>query len=185
MKCPIPVPSLIALSLLSLSLAACSSGGNAAAAKSYDPCKLLTAGDVNALFPGAEVKVTRHDTKPNPVGMKLCFYSASGTDQKFAQLSVISSADAPATMVEKGSLRPFYDEERKFLDADQIQEVPGLGDAAYYGGSGLKVGAGLHALDDKHGVKIDAIVGLGFGNDDAAQHLKMEKAIVEKALSRL
>jgi len=185
MKYPAPVIPLVALSLLFLSLTACSSGGNATMAKSYDPCKLLTIDDVKALFPGGKIKANRHDTEANPVGMKICFYSASDTDQKFAQIVVTSVADAPDAVVDKGSLRPVYDNERKFLDADQIQEVSGLGDAAYYGGSGLKAGAGLHVLDDKHGVKIDANVGLGFGNDDEAEHLKMEKAIVEKALTRL
>lgn len=181
----IPIPSIALVTLLLITLTACSSSGTTSTAKSYDPCKLLTVDDVKALFPDGNIKATRHDTEANAVGMKICFYSASDTDPKFAQISVMSRADAPAAMVDKGSLRPFYDNERKFLDADAIQDVPGLGDAAYYGGSGLKAGAGLHVLDDKHGVKIDASVGLGFGNDDAAQHLKMEKAIVEKALSRL
>ena len=177
------IPSIILLTFFSLT--ACSSGSTSSARKSYDPCKLLTANDVKALFPGGEVKLSRHDEKANPIGIKICFYSASDTDQKFAQLAVTSAADAPPAMLDNGSLRPVYDNERKLLKAADLKEVPGLGDAAYYGGSGLRAGAGLHVLDDKHGVKIDISVGLGFGNDDAAQHVEMETAIAEKALTRL
>ncbi|MGA8259859.1 MAG: hypothetical protein WB783_06555 [Arenicellales bacterium] len=177
------IPSIILVTLFSLT--ACSSGNTASARKSYDPCKLLTADDVKALFPGGEVKVTQHDKKANPIGIKICFYSASGTDQKFAELAVTSAVDAPPAMVHNGSLRPMYDNERNFLKAADLKDVPGLGDAAYYGGSGLKAGAGLHVLDNKHGVKIDVSVGLGFGNNDAAQHVKIETTIVKKALARL
>lgn len=178
--------SLVSVALFTVvSVAACSSGTAKSALKSYDPCKLLTANDVKALFPGGKVEQTQHDTKANPVGIKICFYSASATDQKFAELAVTSAADAPPNLVDKGSLKPAYDNERQFLNAADLEDVPGLGDAAYYGGSGLKPGAGLHVLEDEHGVELNVIVGLGFGNDDKAAHLKMEKAIAQKVLSRL
>ena len=49
----------------------------------------------------------------------------------------------------------------------------------------MKIGAGLHVLDNEHGVKIDLNIGLGFGNSDEAEHIRIEKALAEKALSRL
>lgn len=152
---------------------------------SYDPCDLLTTADVQGLFPGNTITLDQHDTEPNPVGMKICFYSASDDDMKFAQLAVTNVADAPSGIVDGKSLRPLYDSELGFLEPADIQEVTGLGNAAYYGGSGLKPGAGLHVLSDAHGVKLDISVGLGFGNDDQSAHLNMEKAIAKKALSRL
>lgn len=153
--------------------------------KSYDPCQLLTEADVLELFPNGEITLDQHDMEPNPVGMKICFYSTSSEDQSFAQLAVTNAADAPAGIVNSGSLRPLYESELEFLEPADIQEVAGLGTNAYYGGSGLKPGAGLHVLDDAHGVKLDITVGLGFGNDDEAAHLNIEKSIAEKALSRL
>ena len=152
---------------------------------SYDPCKLLTSADVQALFPNGTITLDQHDTEANPVGMKICFYSTSDDDQGFAQLAVTNAADAPDTMVDGGSLRPLYENELAFLESADIQEVSNLGDAAYYGGSGLKMGAGLHLLDDAHGVKLDITVGLGFGNDDQSSHLDIEKKIAKTALSRL
>lgn len=152
---------------------------------SYDPCELLTASDVGEFFPEATVTLDRHDTEGNPIGMKICFYSASEEDMKFAQLAVITAAEAPSGIVEGNSLRPLYDSERALLNPSDIQEVSGLGNAAYYGGSGLKVGAGLHVIEDTHGVKIDISVGLGKGNSDQAEHIRIEKALAEKALSRL
>jgi len=153
--------------------------------KSYDPCDLLTVADLTEVFPGSTPVLSRHDTEANPVGMKICYYDISEKSMNYAQLAVINVADAPANIVKGNSLKPLMDSEKSFLQAGDIQTVEGLGDEAYYGGSGLKPGAGLHVLDNQHGVKIDISVGLGFGSSDQAEHLKIEKALAEKALSHL
>lgn len=191
MKRSIPLLAIAAL----MTLSACSPSNTvtdtptqdktASASKSYDPCDLLTASDMEELFPGGTITLDRHDTEGNPIGMKICFYSASEDDMKFAQLAVMTAAEAPSGIVEGNSLKPLYDSERAMLNASDIQEVTGLGDAAYYGGSGLKAGAGLHVLENTHGVKIDLTVGLGIGNTDQDEHVRIEKIMAEKALSRL
>lgn len=152
---------------------------------SYDPCNLLTAADVQAAFPGGIITLTHHDTEPNPAGLKTCFYSASETDQKFAQLAIVNVKDAPSGIKQGSSLKPLYDSEKNLLQPSDVQEITGLGDEAYYGGSGLKLGAGLHVLDVAHGVELNLTVGLGFGNTDQPAHIKMEKEMAEKVLSRL
>ncbi|MFA5048832.1 MAG: hypothetical protein WC516_07450 [Patescibacteria group bacterium] len=156
----------------------------AIAGKSYDPCDLLTKDDVAMIFPGGDIKLTRHDITANVVGQKICFYSASETDQKFAQLSIVSSADMAETVKSGGeNAERLFSETRDTFSS--TTPLSGLGDDAYYGGSGLNIIAGLYVLDQAKGVSINVTVGLGLGNTDQKKHMDIEEALAKKILSRL
>jgi len=152
----------------------------AAVSQSYERCTLITIAEIQSYFPGAEIKISRADTQPNAVGQKICYWSAGDAEMKFVQLSVGSNADIKSGRIKVEEL---YENEKKM--AEGIKEVTGIGDTAYYGGSGLKVGAGLHVLINKKSVKLDLMVGLGTGNSDEQQHLDIEIALAKKVIERL
>ncbi len=158
----------------------------AVSGKSYDPCDLLTADDVAAYFPGEQVKQDKHDTTANAIGQKICFYSVGDTDQKFAQLSLIATADMNAGMKASGqNAETLFNQEKDLLDAKDLTTINGLGDVAYYGGSGLGLGKGMNVLKNSKGVKFNVVVGLGFGNDDQQKHIDIETSLSKKVLERL
>lgn len=149
-------------------------------AASYDPCILLTEEDVIKALNVPTAKNARHDTEANQIGQKICFYDADEDDMMSAQLSITNSADMKNVAL---SLESLFINEKTLLDS--IQEINGIGDDAYYGGSGLKLGSGLHVLVKNKGVKFTVSVGLGFGNDDDKTHIRIEKELAEKIIARL
>ncbi len=148
-------------------------------AKVYDPCKMLEIKDIEEIFPGANIKITTHDTVPaNPLGMKRCFWDASADDMKFVQLTISSDAEAKVMAVDKQ-----FENNRQFLV--NAKSISGIGDEAYYGGSGLRAGAGLHVLLKNKGVLLGIQVGLGFGNTNEQKHIEIEKSLARKVIQRL
>jgi len=148
-------------------------------AKIYDPCQMLEIKDIEEIFPGANIKITTHDTVPaNPLGMKRCFWDASADDMKFVQLTISSDAETKVMAVDKQ-----FENNRQFIV--NAKSISGIGDEAYYGGSGLKAGAGLHVLLKNKGVLLGVQVGLGFGNTDMQKHIKIEKSLAHKVIQRL
>lgn len=147
--------------------------------KAYDPCQMLEVKDIEEIFPGANIKITTHDIVPiNPLGAKRCFWDASGDDMKFVQLTITSDAETKVMAVDKQ-----FENNRKFTA--NAKSLSGIGDEAYYGGSGLKAGAGLHVLLKSKGVLLGIQVGLGFGNKDEQKHIEIEKSLAHKAIQRL
>ncbi len=178
------------LAVLSFMAAGCQStspaGGvlpGASSSQSYDPCELLQSSDFAAYYPGEDIQQTKHDTQANVVGQKICFYDI-GDDMKFAQLSIVSDADMPEKTKAGGqNSEKIYAQGKDMLE--DTQTVTGLGDEAYYGGSGLGLGKGLTVLVKNKGLHFNVVVGLGFGNDDQAKHLEIESSIAKKILERL
>lgn len=152
----------------------------ASTGQSYDPCELLSASDVEAQFSGKTATVSQHDKEANVVGQKICFYDLDPEEMVFAQLALTNGPDIKAAGQTAKSL---YDGVKEF--AEDITPVQGLGTEAYYGGSGLKPGAGLHVYVAEKDVFFDLTVGLGFGNDDENTHLEIEKALAEKVINKL
>lgn len=156
---------------------------NAITGKSYNPCELVFQEDFVSYYPNEEIKITQNDAEANAVGQKICFYDV-GDDMKFVQLSIISDADISSQVRAGGqSAESIYRQGKDLLE--ETQAVQGLGDEAYYGGSGLGLGKGLTVLVKNKDVHFNVVVGLGFGNDDQAKHLEIESAIAKKVLERL
>lgn len=151
-----------------------------AAGKKYDPCVLLTQQDAETAL-SQTLKNTKHNTEAiNATGQKICYYEeTSGTTMVFAQLSL----NEQASMTNGMSAEQLYETMKAAVTAPTT--VAGVGDEAYYGGSGLKLGAGLTTLVKSKGVVINVMVGLGTGNTDEAAHLAMEKELTLDAISRL
>lgn len=150
---------------------------------SLDPCSLLTEADVMAEMKLAPVNTTK-ETVPNAVGQTICFYDLSEDDQFFAQMSLQRNADLSPAAVSGGmNVASLFDNSKDFVDS--AEDVTGFGDSAYYGGSGLGLGKGLSVLVKNKGVSFNVVVGLGLGNKDDAEHLRIEKALAQKVISRL
>lgn len=147
--------------------------------KVYDPCEMLTSKDIQEIFPGANIKITTHDMKPaNPLGMRRCYWEASEGDMKFVQLTISTDSQSEAMKVDKQ-----FENNRQYIQ--NVKSVSSIGDGAYYGGSGLKLGAGLHVLVKNKGALLGVQVGLGFGNSDEPKHLEIEKSIAQKVIQKL
>jgi hypothetical protein len=172
--------------MLILSVAGCSKGGGGTTeAKSYDPCALLTLADAEAAL-GTKLKIDRHDAKPtNAMGQKICMYGdPADEDMKFVQLSLQGEADMSDAFKSSGqNVAVLFTNLKTFADAPV--DVAGLGEAAFFGGSGLKPGAGLTVLAGDKGVLFNVTVGLGRGNADQQAHLDIEKPLAQKALERM
>jgi hypothetical protein len=155
-----------------------SSASQEASLKVYDPCEMLTIKDIEQVFPGANIKITTHDEKPaNPLGMRRCYWSASETDMKFIQLAISSNLESKIPVDEQ------FKNNRQYIE--NVKSISGIGDDAYYGGSGLKLGAGLHTLVKNKGALIEIQAGLGFGNSDDAKHIDIESTLTNKVIGRL
>ncbi len=145
-------------------------------AAAAEPCKLLDTGDIKGVFPGADIKITMNETKPaNPLGIKRCFWEASETDMKFVQLTIAEDSEAKIKTAYQ------FDNNKQYIE--NVKDVAGIGKSAYYGGSGLKMGAGLHVRIE--GAWLNITVGLGIGNKDEQKHIDIEKALAAKAIANL
>ena len=151
---------------------------------SYDPCTLLTADDVLSIFPGGTIVNTKHDTVANTVGQKICFYSADDADMKFVQLSIITTGEINGSARAGGqSAENMFKGNKAFIQNPEA--VTGLGDEAYYGGSGLGIGKGISVLVKNKEVTFTIDMGLGFGNTDKDAHVTKETELAKKVISRL
>ncbi len=150
----------------------------------FNLCDKLTESDIREFFPDAPIKITNQGDKVfDTLGTRKCFYELSDGDMIFIQTVLMRTRDMKPSLQEEGRTA-----EGNYLATKEYVEnlipVEGLGKDAYYGGSGLKMGAGLHVLLDKD-TCLSVSVGLGRGNDDDQAHLRIEKALAERIISRL
>ena len=164
-------PLLLAVVGLELSVASSEAGAL------VDPAMLVTKADVEAVL-GAAVKDPKVTT--NPMGQKTVFYSpaAEGTKVRYVQISLNQTAAMPERMTKNGMSAPrlFADTAKMLSD---LKEVPGLGDKAFWGGSGLKPGAGLHVLKGHAYFAVD----VALGNEQACR--QAAEKLARQALSRM
>lgn len=161
----------------------CQKGGGET--KSFDPCELVTQADAEAAL-GVKLGIDRHDVEPaNATGQKICMYGdASGQEMKFVQISLQSEADMSKSFTSSGQgAATLFDNLKTYTD--DPAEIPGVGSAAFFGGSGLKPGAGLTVLTRDKRAIINITVGLGRGNQDRQAHIDIEKSLAQKALGRM
>lgn len=130
------------------------------------------------------IKITQQGDKATEgVGMRICFYELSPNDMKFVQTSLFRPSDLTPELIKAGrTAGKIFSINKNFVE-DRLP-VKGLGQETWYGGSGLKAGAGLHVLVDEN-TALDVNVGLGIGNADQAAHIEKEKAIARMIIDRL
>jgi len=148
-----------------------------AATALVDPAVLLTKADAEAVL-GTPVKDPEVIT--NPMGQKILNYKpvAEGTQVRYVQISVNQTAAMSERMIKNGMSAPkLYDDSVKLLGG--VEQVSGFGDKAFWGGSGLKAGAGLHVLKGQVYFSIDVALG-----DEQADRQAAEK-LAKQALGRM
>ncbi len=183
----IPLYSTVIMFCLAALLSACSSSDSDTSAVTrggFNSCDLLTTADIQEFFPGASVKITKQgDTPVEAIGQRICFYDLSEDDMIFVQTALARTADMGQRLIKAGrTAGKNYRAEKDIMD--NPEKVSGIGMDAWYGGSGLRVGAGLHVLIDEN-TALTVTVGLGKGNSDKEAHLKIEKALAEKIIEKL
>jgi len=169
MKSKFAVTSVILTALMMVS-----SGG---AGTLVDPAALLTRADAEAVL-GTPVKDPEVTT--NPMGQKILHYSpvAQGTRVRYVQISVNQTAAMPNRMTRNGMSGPkLFEDSAKLLGT--VQRLSGFGDKAFWGGSGLKAGAGLHVLKGDVYFSID----VALGNEQADR--QAAEGLAKQALSRM
>jgi hypothetical protein len=82
----------------------------------------------------------------NPMGQTICFYDLpAGVGMKFAQVQMVRSEWAERSPA-KFKVDELFANNMSYLEG--LVEIQGIGQKAYWGGSGIKLGAGLHVLSD-------------------------------------
>lgn len=109
----------------------------------------------------------------------ICFYAATGEDMvRFVQISLVRTPGLNAHMRQQGySTARLFQDNKGFLS--EPQEVQGLGQTAFFGGSGLKAGAGLHVLAG------EAYLTITVASSGGAHNLVKAKILAANALSQL
>jgi len=150
----------------------------------FNSCTLLTEADIHEFFPNAIIKITKQGNMSNEaLGSRVCFYELSEDDMVFVQTIIYRTADMAQDLKDQGrTVEENYLLNKKYVD--NLSPVKGIGKDAYFGGIGLKAFGGLNVLiDADHALNVT--VGLGRGNDDINAHLKIEKVLAQKMMSRL
>lgn len=113
-------------------------------------------------------------TGPNPMGQTLCFFHAVGPGMHYAQLTLT---------LPPPKLRKNLPASRLFASAQDntpgAKSISGLGDQAFWGGSGKKMGAGLHVLKGDYYFILDVSSG------DGAKDLQAAAKLAKLVLGRL
>jgi hypothetical protein len=133
----VPTTVLAALAAVLISAA-----GRPVHAAGEHACDYLTKDQVATVMGNDVGEMERHE--PNPMGQNICFFDIpAGTKMRFAQLQMVRSAWA-ADAGTNWNARSLFENNMSFLS--DLQEISGVGETAYWGGSGMKMGAGLHVL---------------------------------------
>ncbi|MEW5912954.1 MAG: hypothetical protein AB1814_10390 [Thermodesulfobacteriota bacterium] len=142
-------------------------------AKAPAACDILTQADAQGVL-GQNVK-SAMSRGPNAIGQSICFYEVTkGTAVRYVQLSL--TLPPPAMRKNMNAAQLFAQTKASVQGA---QSVPGVGDKAFWGGSGLKAGAGLHVLKGDYYLTVDVASG------DPARNLDQAKKLAAELIKRL
>jgi hypothetical protein len=147
------------------------SGASQTSGKLLNPCDLLTQAEAATTL-GEPVNPGKLTDSKNPLGQQLCFYSTVASSPRYVQVSLIQTDGLTEALRKSqyGTAKAQYDlNVAAFPDK---QEVPGVGEAAFY------AGIGLHARKGDAYIQITAQV-QGDNRKDA------EIAVAKQVLSRI
>lgn len=174
-------PAMLLVGLLLICVAACGDDDEKASSPAggvLNPCLLISQDEAAAALGGA-VKAGELKGAANPLGQSICFYNGQGENAvRFVQISLVATQNMNSNLRESG-----YTAAKLFKDSKKLlgkpKEISGLGDEAFWGGSGLKAGAGLHVLGK------DAYLNISVASGQDKRNLEAAKELAEKALERL
>lgn len=172
---------LLCCAALWLGLAGCGSSEQPAqsAAPAPDPCTLVSQAEAAQAL-GQALKTGKLHETDNPLGQKICFYAGEedAPPVRFVQISLVTSAGMKPALREQG-----YDAAKLYADSKALvaepQDVAGLGQSAFFGGGGLKAGAGLHVL------KGQAYLVVQVAGGPPERQLEAARSLAAQALTRL
>lgn len=134
-----------------------------------DPCALITGAEVEAAL-GEPVNEPECDDAPNQVGQMICLYETESSS-RFVQISVLDTVNMPQTLRDQGqSAVTIYRTTRENVS---IEEIPGIGDEAFWGVPGL------------HVLKGDVYFLIAVGSTDDPENLILARSLAVIVLGRL
>jgi len=142
-------------------------------AKAPAACDMLTQADAQKAL-GQAVKPAK-SRGPNTIGQSICFYEGA-TDKAVRYVQLSLTLPPPAIRKNMNSAQLFAQTRASLQGA---QPVKGVGDKAFWGGSGLKPGAGLHVLKGDYYLTVDVASG------DPVRNLAQAKGLAGEVLKRL
>lgn len=135
-------------------------------------CDYLSKADVESVMGAVVGEVVRQAA--NPMGQSICFFDIpAGTKMRFAQVQMVRSAWASHGWTADS----LFDNNMSYLS--DKQEISGVGDKAYWGGSGMKLGAGLHVLQG------DAYFNVSAASGDEQVDLQKTKELAALILAKI
>ncbi len=169
------------LALVVVGVAACGDEEDKTAARAggaLNPCALITQQEAAEAL-GGVVQAGKLRQTANPLGQRICFYEGrSAAAMRFVQISLVTTAGLSEDLRRSGySAAKLFQDSKKLLG--RPKPVKGLGQEAFWGGSGLKAGAGLHVLAR------DVYLNISVAAGDARRDLEAAKVLAQKALARL
>ena len=146
-------------------------------AGALDPCRLVTRAEAAQAL-GQEVGPAEHRVTGNALGQVICLYPAVREGElHFVQLSVVRDQGLAPDLLRAGySAARLFADTRRLLKG--VRAVEGLGVEAFWGGSGLKAGAGLHLL--AAGVYLNLTVASGDPRRDLAAARELAARILQR-----
>lgn len=172
---------LLLAALLIASLAACGDDEEETASPAggvLNPCMLVSSEDAAEAL-GGPVKEGQLKGAANPLGQSICFYEGQAEGaMRFVQISLVATQGMNDSLRESG-----YSAAKLFADSKKLlgkpKAISGLGEQAFWGGNGLKAGAGLHVLGK------DVYLNITVASGDKKRNLEEAKSLAEKVLERL
>ena len=152
-------------------LAAC---GGSQPAKALTACDFIDQATAQQIL-GLPVKAQPKTTGPNPLGQTTCFYEP--TDDSLMRFVQISFTFPPEKMRAHMSADKLYDNSRQMLDS--AEDISGIGDKAFWGGTGMKMGAGLTVLKGQYMFNVAIAVG------DEAKSKTLSMDLAKKIAAKL
>jgi hypothetical protein len=174
-------PTVLIAGLLLICVAACGDDAEQASSQAggvLNPCMLISQEEAAAALGGA-VKAGELKGAANPLGQSICYYEGQGENTvRFVQISLIATQNMNDNLRDSGyTAAKLFEDSRKLLG--KPRKISGLGEEAFWGGSGLKAGAGLHVLAK------DAYLNITVASGDSKRNLEAAKELAERALARL
>ncbi len=138
-------------------------------------CDYLSKNEVVKVMGSEVVEV---EAQPeNPMGQSICFFDIpADMAVRFAQLQMFRSSWAKLSGADF-TASAMFENNMSFLD--NLQEISGVGEKAYWGGSGLKLGAGLHVFYK------DSYFTVMVATGDDERNLKKSKELASVVISKI
>jgi hypothetical protein len=135
-------------------------------------CEFLTVDEVAKVL-GMKIAFPEKQAS-NPLGQSICFFDTpQEPGVRFAQLQLVSSSSSG--LKSKGfTAESLFDNNTGFIEKPVL--VPAIGQKAFWGGSGMKLGAGLHVYES--GVYFVVLAQVGDEDECLLKSVQLSKIVI-------